>query len=246
MRNKKILLSFTIIILLTMIIVFVTPINAYTARSESKELQWGNMNLFSERGNSENYYIVDTGGQLGVDIYSSENYKIMAGFGYYYSIIPFSFVIDYETDFDFPSLRPNTPQTAVTQITVTSGAAHGYIVTAYQNHQLEKATDPGMYIEDTLGDNLDITHQSEGIWELNTTPGFGYTLNNIVGTDAIFTNGYKQFADISNGEEPQPILENTGITRTSTVEIEYKLNIDSSQKSGYYYNNLNYKCSGTF
>jgi hypothetical protein len=239
----------TIILLTTILLIScisLTPVNAYTARSENTELQWGNMNVFSERSDSETYYMVDTGGQLGIDVYSSENYKIMAGFGYYYSIIPFSFVIDSETSFDFPSLRAGVPQTATSEITVTSGAAHGYVVTAYQNHQLEKSTDPGMYIEDTIGDNDDITHDSEGIWELNTTPGFGYTLNNIVGTDATFTNGYRQFADLSNSEQPQPILENTGITRTSTVEIEYKLNIDSSQKSGFYYNNINYKCSGTF
>lgn len=219
---------------------------AYEGQSESKRIQWGNLNTFSDKKTSESYYLVDTGGQLGNDVYISSNYKIMAGFGFYYSLIPFSFVIDSESSFNFLQLKPNTPQTASTILTVTSGAAHGYVVTVQQNHPLERFGEPGVYIQDVVGDNSDITHQQEGIWELNSTYGFGYTLDNIVGTDAAFTTGYKQFADASNSEPPQVIIENEGVTRTSSARLRYKINIGAMQKAGYYTSIIKYNCTGTF
>ena len=219
---------------------------AFNGRSESTKIEWGNLNTFSERKTSESYYLVDTGGQLGIDVYTSDNYKIMAGFGFYYSLIPFSFTIDSESSFNFSELEPNTPQTAETSLTVTSGAAHGYVVTVKQNHQLEHAGKPNTYIADTIGDNSDITQQQEGIWELNTTYGFGYTLDNLTGTDAAFTTGYKQFPDESNFESPEVIFENVGVTRTSSVRVKYKIIIGALQDAGIYTSKIYYNCTGTF
>jgi hypothetical protein len=239
---KKIL----ILILLFLSTIFVTQTFAYEARSESNKIDWGNLNSFSGRKTSENYYLVDSGGQLGIDVYTSENYIVYAGFAYYYSLIPFTFTIDSQSSFNFASLQPNTPQTATTDLTVTSGAAHGYVVTVYEEYPLRLGDDPTNYIPDVTGDNGDITDEQEGMWNQNTTHGFGYTLSNLVGSDAVFTNGYKQFADISNSEDPQTIIENSGITRESSVRVEYKLNVGSEQKSGFYNTKINYRCTGTF
>lgn len=219
---------------------------AYEGVSETKRIEWGNLNTFSERKTSETFYLVDTGGQLGIDVYTSANYKIMAGFGFYYSLIPFTFQIDSETSFNFLQLKPNHPQTATSILNVTSGAAHGYTVTVKQNHQLEKVDKPSTFIQDTIGDNSDITHLQEGLWASNTTHGFGYTLDNLVGTDAVFTTGYRQFADESNNEQPVIIVENTGVTRTSSVRVGYKINIGGSQEAGYYTSKIYYNCTGTF
>lgn len=248
MKFRRISIS-NILLLITYLSCILFPrINsyAYDGQSENTRIQWGNLNTFSDKKSSESYYLVDTGGQLGNDVYTSSHYKIMAGFGFYYSLIPFSFVIDSENSFNFLELKPNIPQTASTILTVTSGAAHGYVVTVQQNHQLEKSEEPGVYIPDTLGDNSDITYQQEGLWELNSTYGFGYTLDNIIGTDAAFTTGYKQFPDASNSEPPQVIIENEGVTRTSSARLIYKINIGAMQKAGYYTSTIKYNCTGTF
>lgn len=248
MKYKKasqlLLISTTILLFFSSIPVLNTF--AYEGSSETKRIQWGNLNTFSDKKESESYYMVDTGGQVGNDVYISNNYKIMAGFGFYYSLIPFNFTIDSELNFNFLQLKPNVPQTASTTLTVTSGAAHGYVVTAQQNHQLERFGEPGVYILDIEGDNSDITHQQEGMWELNTTHGFGYTMENLVGTDAVFTAGYRQFADASNLEPPQIIIENSGVTRTSSAKVKYKINIGAMQKAGFYTSKISYNCTGTF
>jgi hypothetical protein len=219
---------------------------AFSAISETRRLGWASVNTFAGQSYSESYHMIDTGGQIGVQVYESQNYKIMAGFGYYYSLIPFSFTIDSPTQFNFEELESGTPQMAYTDLMVTSGAAHGYVVTVYQTHQLEKTGMAGYYIEDTVGDNEDVTHTQEGMWEFNTTYGFGYRLNNLEGTDAVFTTGYRRFADISEGEEPQVIMQNSGVTRDSAVRLHYKINVKPLQEAGYYSNSIIYRCTGTF
>lgn len=219
---------------------------SFEAISESAKLGWGTVNNFADRSSSESFSMIDTGGQLGVDVYTSENYKILAGFGYYYSLIPFSFTIDSPTSFNFSSLVAGVPQMAYTDLLVSSGAAHGYVVTVYQTNQLESTYSAGEYIEDTLGDNGDITYTQAGMWELSTTYGFGYRMSNLVGTDATFTSGYKQFADISNSEEPQVIMQNSGVTRDSSARLYYKVNVGSMQDSGFYENGIIFRCTGTF
>ncbi|MGI6423114.1 MAG: hypothetical protein ACOX0X_00640 [Candidatus Dojkabacteria bacterium] len=219
---------------------------SFSAISESKKLGWGTVSNFGDKSTSESFYIVDTGGQLGTDIYTSENYRIMSGFGYFYSLIPFSFTIDSPVSFNFAELTKDTPQMAYTDLVVSSGAAHGYVVVVSQDKQLENVDIPGRYIEDTLGDNQDITHTNAGIWELNTTYGFGYRMSNLQGTDATFTTGYKQFADLSNSEVAQVVMQNSGVTRTSSTRLYYKVNVGSAQDSGFYRNSIFFKCTGTF
>jgi hypothetical protein len=236
----------SILLVITLSFILEMPTLAYQGRSESTKIEWGNLNTFSGRKISESFYLVDTGGQLGVEVFTSENHIIYAGFGYFYSLIPFTFTIDSQTSFDFASLKPNIPQTATTDLHVTSGAAHGYIVTIEQSHQLEKLDKPGTYIPDTSGDNSDVTYMDEGIWQLNSTPGFGYTLMNLNGTDATFTSGYRQFPDQSNLEQAQAVIENSGVTRGSSVRVEYKIIIDGAQDAGFYNTQIKYDCIGTF
>jgi hypothetical protein len=249
-QSSKVFINIYILslLLISFLLVLLSSNSTYSfeAISESAKLGWGSINNFADTSSSESFYMIDTGGQLGTDVYTSENYKILAGFGYYYSLIPFSFTIDSPTSFNFSSLVNNVPQMAYTDLVVSSGAAHGYVVTVYETKRLENTDTPGQYIEDTVGDNSDITYTQAGMWELSTTYGFGYRMSNLVGTDATFTSGYKQFADISNGEDPQPIMQNNGVTRSSSARLYYKVNIGSMQDSGYYGNGIVFRCTGTF
>lgn len=218
---------------------------AFEAQSDNYKLDWGNLNDFSGRKSSNSYNLVDTGGQIAPGLYESANFKALSGFEYLYSIIPFSFTIS-NSSIDFGTLSPQTPKTDTTDLTVTSGAAHGYQVTALENNELQHLGYPSVYIEDTRGDNLDITYTNNGIWNLSTTYGFGYNLSNLVGTDAAFTSGYKQFADESSSEPAQVVMSNAGVTRESKVQVIYKVNISSTQQAGSYQNRVKYICTGTF
>lgn len=242
MRNKVL---FSSILLFIILILPFKQSKAFDAQSENYKLDWGNLNDFSGKKGSTNYSLVDTGGQIAPGLYESSNYKAMAGFEYLYSIIPFTFTIS-NSSIDFATLTPNTPKTDTTDLTVTSGAAHGYEVTASENNQLQNLAYPETYIEDTRGDNLDITYINNGVWNLNTTYGFGYTLANLVGTDAVFTTNYKQFADESISEADQIIMNNAGVTEESKVQVTYKINIGATQESGTYQNKIKYICTGTF
>ena len=251
MKTQKEIISWSFFLSLLILIMSlgysnVDNVNAEEAFSETRKLGWTSINSFAGESYSETYNLVDTGGQLGIEVYESENYKVMSGFGYYYSLIPFSFTIDSIMSIDFESLSPNVPQTGYTDLTVSSGAAHGYIVSVHQNHQLENTESPGEYIEDTIGDNEDISYTQQGMWELNTTHGFGYSLSNLEGGDAVFTSGYRKFADLSKGHSSQIMMQNSEVTRTSSVRLNYKVNIGSEQDSGNYESSIFYKCSGTF
>ncbi|KKP69439.1 hypothetical protein A2X44_02780 [candidate division CPR3 bacterium GWF2_35_18] len=241
--QKKVLIF---ILLLAFIFIFsFKRAKAFEAQSENFRLDWGNLNDFAGQKSSDNYSLVDTGGQIAPGLYESDGFKAMIGFEYLYSIIPFTFTIS-NSAIDFGTLSIDTPKTDTTNLIVTSGAAHGYQVTASENNQLDNLAYPGTYIEDTRGDNLDITYLNNGDWNINTTYGFGYTLANITGTDAEFTSGYKQFSDESNSEPEQIVMNNIGITQGSEVQVTYKINIGATQESGTYQNRIKYICTGTF
>ena len=217
-------------------------VSAFEAQSQNYKLTWGNLNDFSGNKSSANYNLTDTGGQTAPGLYQSANYKTMAGFEYLYSIIPFSFSLS-NNNIDFGTLSPNSPKTDTTDLTVSSGAAHGYKVTVRENHQLQRQGETGVYIQDATGDNSDITYQNAGAWNLNSTYGFGYTLANIIGTDAVFSSGYKQFADESITEEPQSIMQKNGVARESKVQLTYKVNVNALQEAGTYQNIITYICT---
>ena len=74
----------------------------------------------------------------------------------------------------------------------------------------------------------------------------GYTLSNITGTDAVFTSGYRSFADESCVESPVVVMSRNGVTSTSEVQVGYKVNISNVQESGQYQNVVTYVATGTF
>lgn len=208
-------------------------------QSDNYEIQMPNLNFSSGNVSSTNYKLGFTGGQNAPGEYSKAGYKLLAGFWYLKTIIPFTFSLS-NSVIDFGVLSANTPATAQTIISVSAGGAGGYQVVVFEDHQL-LVDSIGAIIPDTTGDNGDITESNAGLWAQNTTYGFGYTL---YGDDvpSPFPSSpppnsyYKQFADLSKSETPQIIMSSSSVGKNKTATLTYKINIPPTQPSGRYHN----------
>lgn len=242
-------------IILTLIIalVFILSVKPVLANMKSADyiLQMPNLNFSSGSiSNPEGPYKMGfTGGQTAPGEYSSTGYKVLAGFWYLKTIVPFSFTVSNQI-IDFGSLTAGVPKYDTTQLTVSAGGAGGYQVTTQENHPLTVYS-TGYSIPDTTGDNGDITEETAGVWDQNTTYGFGYTVS---GTDAVppfpsadpADNLYKQFADISKDEEPQVIMASDKVVKAHSATVTYKVNISANQPAGRYHNVIMYIATPTY
>lgn len=150
-----------------------------------------------------------------------------------------------ESSISFGTLLPDDPTAGSHYLSVTTNAASGYTVTAAEAAPLTSGTDA---IPNVMGDDGTITHSTAGPWTSSTTYGFGYTLENENGSDAVFTfaSGYKAFADFSAGEVPQAVMSAAGPVTGSLVELVYRVNIAPTQPQGAYSTTVTYVATGTF
>ena len=137
----------------------------------------------------------------------------------------------------------NVPKTGSHRLEVSTNVANGYSVTAAEDRPLASGSDT---IPDVTGDAADIDELVSGVWALASTHGFGYTLANVNGTDAVFTSGYKQFADTSGGEAAQQVMASAGPVSGNSVDVGYKVNIGPSQPQGTYTTQITYIATGNF
>lgn len=180
---------------------------------------------------------------------------------YPYSI-PFGSLVAYNTFFD-----------AYQTVEVRTNASSGYTVTLEENDQLNKDTDPcdspsnggadetDGCIKDTTCDTGSCSETTKGTWKTASNNGFGYSLENVTGTDAVFlyndTDGgcssnsspffcAKQIADMQAGETKQPIMSKSSPTASSKVNVCFRLSISTTQPAGYYTNQLKYIATARF
>jgi hypothetical protein len=212
-------------------------------RSSDYELLKPNLNFSAGIVSSDDYRLGFTGGQLAPGEYSRNGFKVLAGFWYLKTIIPFTFSVSNQI-IDFGVLSAGVPKTATTDLTVSAGGAGGYQVTAEENNQLMAPTTAAI-IADTTGDSGDISESNAGTWGQNTTYGFGYTLyGNDVPTPFPTAppagNQFKQFADRSKGEGPQAVMSSIHVGKNRTATVTYKVNISANQAAGRYHNVITY------
>lgn len=230
----------TVIIIVNFIFV---PPAAANMKSENYELQMPNLNFAGGNVSSTDYQLGFTGGELGIGEYTSAGYKLLAGFWYLKTIIPFSFSLSNQI-IDFGVLASNTPATAQTTMTVSAGGAGGYQVTVQENHQL-MVYSTGALIPDTTGDNGDISQTTAGDWQENTTYGFGYTLSGAdvptpFPTASPAGNQYKQFADMAKNETAEIVMISAQAVSNHSATLQYKANISALQTAGQYHNVITY------
>lgn len=155
------------------------------------------------------------------------------------------------------------------QLTVSTNAASGYIVTLQENDQMGKngntctGTAPsagqftfsaGTCIRDTVCTVSACDESTAGDWTTATNYGLGYSLASQSGSDAPFyynekNRAYsaKQLADVTQGgETAQSIMSNSAPVSASSIYVCYTLSVPGTQPSGYYYNIAKYTATATF
>ncbi len=212
--------------------------------SPNYRIQFPNLNSGAGIPSSTNFALDSTLGQTGPGQFSSAGYLVKSGFQYIHSIIPFSFAIS-KIAIPFGTLTPQTPATDTSTLTVSSGGAKGYQVTARENHPLQNnASDT---IPDTLCDAGTCSQTAAAVWSQNTTYGFGY---NMSGNDipAAFTDAtyFKQFADASSAESAQIVMSSANVGRARQSTIKYKVNVSTVQPAGTYKNIITFTATPSY
>ena len=154
------------------------------------------------------------------------------------------------------------------QLTVSTNATGGYKLYAEENDQMGKdgvactgatADEANDCIKDTVCDGTGCTHQTYRDWgsDPSSFPGFGYSLQNVSGSDAIFeyntsagTFNAKQFADQEASEDRAAstahLMTNSGPVDSSSAYVCYRIDITGTQPAGYYFNKVKYTAVPTF
>lgn len=199
-------------------------------------IQMPNFNSGAGIPSSAGYKLDTTVGQTAAGLYSSAGYRVRSGFQYIHSIIPFSFSMS-NFLINFGSLIPGTPSTLPSTLTVSSGGAGGYKVTARESDYLK--TSGGQSIADTTCDAGTCTHTAAGVWTLGTTYGFGFNMSgNDIPGDFVDGTYFRHFANAGQLQTDQIIMSNANVGRTRTSTITYKINISSVQSAGLYQNRI--------
>ncbi|HUC94375.1 MAG TPA: hypothetical protein VMR19_00010 [Candidatus Saccharimonadales bacterium] len=155
------------------------------------------------------------------------------------------------------------------QLTVSTNATSGYVVTLSESDQMGRngnvctgsTPSVGNYTFGTATCIRDTTCSPGGCTESVmsdwTDPvgyvGLGYSLASQSGTDAIFWYNQgarifnaKALADIQGGKTAQAIMSNTGPVNGNSIYVCYKIAVPGTQPSGYYYNIAKYTATATF
>ena len=254
--KKKTITTGNIIIIIFINFIFLLPTSALAQKmtSPNYELIKPNLNFGGAYVSGSDKKLGFTGGQLGPGPYESSGFQLWAGFWYIKKIIPFTFTVSNNV-IEFGSLTTNTPKIEKTTITVSTGSAGGYQVTAQENHSM-MSYGSGAKIKDVTGDNNDISETTAGDWLLDTTDGLGYSLS---GDDVptpfptrnpavtpVLTK-YKQFSDLSNlTKSPQVIMSSSSVGENRTLDVFYKINISAFQEAGRYQNVITYIATPTY
>lgn len=237
-----------ILIFITIItVILITPASVMAvARMESGsyKLQFPNLNMTSGSKSSDNYNILDTVGQTAPGEYASSGFYVKAGFPYLKTIIPFAFTIS-DLSLDFGTLTPSTFSTLTNTLTVSSGGAGGYAVSAAENHPLQL---PGSStnIPDTSCDTS-CDEITAAVWTNTAKYGFGYNMTgNDIPAAFIDSTYFKQFADETALETSQIVMQSNNVGKNRVATVTYKVNISSTQSAGNYQNSLKFLATPTY
>jgi hypothetical protein len=245
--EKKEKLSYLLLICCLLLLTS-APVHAFTMSNGNWIIQMGNLNSAAGKPSNSNFKLGVTVGETGRGLYSGTNYTVRAGFQYIKSIIRFRFAISSQL-IDFGTLTPTNPVKRTNTLTVSNGSAHGYTVTAFEDHQLLIPAS-GSVIPDTTCDTGLCTESTAASWPDSSilVYGFGYRCDNLSGTDcATFpANNYKQFADNSKAETPQNVMSSLLVGKNRQTQITYKVNISGTQAAGRYSNVITYIATPTY
>ena len=178
------------------------------------------------------YQMTDTIGEPVVGLGTSEDYQTQSGFWYELNNT-LSLTLDSNTK-DLGLLIPGSPNTGTSKATVTTDAWGGYNLLIHQNHDLLHTVDATT----TIGGFATGDIATPALW--GTGKGLGISVISGSGVDAKWgtSPGFK-YASVPN--VATVIHEKAGYTSGGDDTIvEYKIDVDSTQKSGAYNNLVTY------
>jgi hypothetical protein len=227
-------------------IIYAPEARAEMLNSNTYKIQMGNVDMSAGLPTSTNYKLGLTGGQIAPGQYGLTGNVVRAGFWYLKTIIPFRFSIS-GLQVDFGTLTPNTPiQNKTSVLTVSSGGAGGYQVTARENDALKTGAGSASIV-DTSCDNSGCDETNAGVWTLNNSYGFGY---NMSGNDipATFSNStyFRPFPSATALENPAIVMSSLNVGRNRIATVTYKINVGGSQAAGDYKNYIVYVATPTY
>lgn len=156
------------------------------------------------------------------------------------------------TSVPFGGMALNTFKTLAQDLTVSTNASGGYVVTAAENDELGLGGATTPFIPDTSCDTGPCTITSEEDWATATNTGFGYSLQNVDAASIAFeyndtgTFDARPFANIVDGDTPQTIFSSTTVANAQNAYVCYRLSVGATQAAGDYENQITYTATGTF
>jgi hypothetical protein len=213
-------------------------------RSDSYQIQMGNVNMGGERKESSSYAITDTMGQIAPGEYLSTGYRVLAGFPYIRSLIPFSFTIS-DISIDFGALKADFFNEETNNLTVSCGSAGGYQVTVLADKQLTSGG--GVTIPKTTCGATACNLDTAQPWTSVAYYGFGYNLSgDDIPGDFIDSTYFRPFPDQESNNSAQIIMNGSNIGHNLQSTVVYRINISSLQEAGSYENRLTFVATPTF
>jgi len=150
------------------------------------------------------------------------------------------------TSVAFGSLNVAAVNDLAQRLSAVTNASNGYIVTVYEDGNLEEISN-GTTIPDTTCPSNTCNTTTPAVWNTYTDSGWGYTLQNInVGTSIFnYAAGHRPFGNgVANAKT---IISNTSTpTATEVAYICYRIVASTTQKEGTYEGKLIYTATATF
>lgn len=234
---------------LTLLLIAPPTSHAFTMENDNYIIRMGNFNMLSGQSESSKHKLTQTAGENVPGLYTGKNYKIRAGFAGgsgRRNPSSFSFTLSQNT-IDFGILSATNPVIRTTNLTIASPASP-YQVLGSEDHALLSASNA--VIPDTTCDNGSCTEITSAEWSNTLTYGFGYRCEDVKGTGCASAfsdpNSYRQFADRSKGETPQPVMASDIKGKNDEAKILYKVNIPGTQQTGSYSNEITFIATPTF
>ena len=183
-----------------------------------------------EESSDSTYNLSDTIGTPLVGLGTSTNYKTQDGFWYMVNNT-LALELDSNTK-NLGTVTPGSPNTASTTVTVTTDAPGGYELLIKEDQQMTHVDDGTTTIMDYAG-----TIDTPTTW---ADTGLGFTVTSGSGVDV------KWGTSPNNNYAGMPVIntvfhDKTGYTSGGDdTDVEYKVDVLSTQKSGTYTNTITY------
>jgi len=161
------------------------------------------------------------------------------------------------TTVPFGSVAISTFTDLAQNLTVSTNADGGYVVTALEDNQMRFVGATAPEIPDTPGDTVTADYDTTDEWVSTSTKGFGYSIENVdaasvafeysdstAGCDGVYCA--KQFADADVPEAHQTLFNSSTVADNENAYVCFRIIVGATQEAGDYWNAVTYRATATF